>query len=539
VSDANTQIPKDGLKGLVENWRYDFRAGLIVFLIALPLCLGIAIASGFPPIAGITTAIIGGIVVGPFMGSRLSIKGPAAGLISIAIASVLELGNGDLWLGYRYTLAVIVISGIIQFVFALSRLGRFVDFFPTSAVHGMLAAIGIIIISKQIPILLGVIPDKQSPLGLLIETPSMLAETNPVIGLIGFSSLAILFLWPLLPFRWAKKIPSPILVLLVAVPMGLYFDIGTTQSYEFLKESFKLGEEFLVSVPGNIVDGIVFPDFGSLFTLTSLKYIMMFSLVGSLESLLTVRAIDGLDPYLRKSDKNRDLLVLGAGNTISGFLGGLPMIAEVVRSSANVDNGARTRWSNFYHGVLLLLAVGLFPNFIHQIPLAALAALLIHTGFRLASPKLFKKTLSIGKEQLGIFLITIFFTLVQDLLVGIAAGICAKIVIHLINGLRPKDFFTSDFRVQKSGEKMVIMSGKYAVFSNFLIFRSKLDELQDGLNILIDVSEAALIDHTFMDQMMLFKRNYERRGGIVEIEGLEKMRGVSNHPLATHKSIKS
>jgi len=267
------------------------------------------------------------------MGSRLSIKGPAAGLISIAFAAVAELGRGDAAAGYRYALAVVAITGLVQVGFAILKLGRYVDFFPTSAVHGMLAAIGIIIIAKQLPVLLGATPEGKTPIALLLELPQLVRRADTHDAIVGLSSLALLFGYAWLPLKKFKAaVPPQLIVLVLGVGLGSYF---------------VLDPKFLVHLPESFAAGFVLPDFGLVGSAVTWKYVLMFALVGSLESLLTVKAVDGLDPYRRKSDANRDLLAVGLGNSVSGLLGGLPMIAEVVRSSANVSNGAQTRWANF------------------------------------------------------------------------------------------------------------------------------------------------------------------------------------------------
>ncbi len=531
-------LPKDGIAGLKQNWKSDLLSGFLVFLIALPLCLGIAMASGFPPIAGIFTAIIGGLIVSPMMGSRLSIKGPAAGLIAIAVAAVADLGQGDAMLGYKLALAVVVITGFVQIAFALLRLGRFVDFFPTAAVHGMLAAIGIIIIAKQFPVMLGVKSEASNPLLMLAEIPSMLANLNPEVAIIGGLSLLILFGLPLVKIGWVKKIPAPMVVLFMAIPIGFAFDLSHEHQYLFLDHHFSLGPRFLVTLPDNISDGISFPDFSQIFTGTSIKYIIMFALVGSLESLLTVKAVDGLDPYHRKSDPNRDLLAVGVGNTLSGLIGGLPMIAEVVRSSANVNNGAKTRWANFFHGALLLFFVALVPNMIHQIPLAALAAMLVYTGTRLASPKLFKETYQVGKEQIAVFVITVVVTLAEDLLVGIAAGIVLELLIYLFSGAKLSSLFKLKIDATELQEEITIKPCESATFANYLGFKKCLDNIPLGKKVTIDLSGMRLIDHTCMEQLHHFEHHYPRTGGSVHIHGLEALRASSSHPLAGRRALK-
>jgi MFS superfamily sulfate permease-like transporter len=533
-------IPSTGLAGLKENWKADLTSGFLVFLIALPLCLGISMASGFPPVAGIFTAIIGGLLVSFLGGSQLTIKGPAAGLIVIAIGAVTELGQGDAMLGYRLTLAVIVIAGIIQIVFGWIKSGVLADFFPSAAVHGMLAAIGIIIIAKQLFTLIGAKATGQETLELLAEIPQAFGEMNPDIAIIGFVSLAIMFLFPLFKNKYLKMLPAPLIVILVAIPLGIYFDLEHEHKYLFLDgHEYTIGPKFLVTLPDNLLNAITFPDFSQILSGTSIKYIIMFALVGSLESLLSTKAIDGLDPYKRKSNMNKDLVGVGIGNTLAGFIGGLPMISEIVRSSSNINNGGKTMWSNFFHGLFLLVFVAFFPNLIHQIPLAALAAMLIYTGFRLASPKEFYKTYRIGKEQLAIFLVTIIVTLATDLLIGIGVGIATKFILHIVNGLPLKYMFKPLFTVQVKDDVYTVDVFHSAVFSNYIKLKKSLDALPRKKTIKIDFTNANLVDHTVMENLHHYQHDYEHEGGKFTLCGLDHLRKSSEHDLASRKLKKT
>jgi MFS superfamily sulfate permease-like transporter len=535
-SNTYAAVPKNGFAGLRENWKHDMISGFLVFLIALPLCLGISMASGFPPVAGIFSAIIGGVLVSFFGGSNLTIKGPAAGLIVIALGAVEELGHGDAMLGYKLTLAVIVIAGLLQILFGVLKSGVLGDFFPSAAVHGMMAAIGIIIIAKQVHVLLGVKPEAKESLELIAEIPHSFAKLNPEIAIIGLISLLVLFILPLFKNKYVKMVPAPLLVLLIAVPLGRYFDLEHEHTYLFLdNHEYSIGPKFLVTLPDNLLSAVTFPDFSALLTFTSFKYVIMFALVGSLESLLSSKAIDSIDPFKRKSDLNRDLIGIGVGNTLSGLIGGLPMISEIVRSSANINNGGRTWWSNVFHGLFLLIFVAFFPSLIHQIPLTALAAMLIFTGYRLASPKEFHKTYKIGTEQLVIFLITIIVTLSTDLLLGIAAGIITKLIFHFKNGLPAKYMFKPLFTVTANEDKYTVDVFHSAVFSNFIKLKKSLDSLPRNKVIIIDFSNTKLVDHTVMENLQHYKHDYEKDGGQFLITGLESHKPFSKHELSARK----
>lgn len=525
------------IKGFREGLLPNMVSGFIVFLIALPLCLGIAMASGFPPFGGLITAIIGGLVVTFFAGSELTIKGPAAGLIAIAIACVEALGKGNMQQGYQLTLAVIVVASLIQLVFGLLKAGVLSDFFPSASVHGMMAAIGIIIISKQIHPLIGVKPSAKEPFGLLAEIPHSIAIHNPEIAIIGLSSLAILILFSFIKHPFFKKIPAQLVVLIWAIPLGHFFDLEQEHSYFFspAQSSYSIGPKFLVSLPDNFLKGITFPDFSQILSLTSLQFILMFALVGSLESLLTVKAIDLIDPEKRKADGNKDLLAVGIGNTICGFLGGLPMIAEVVRSSANVNNGAKNRWANWFHGLFLLIFLVFLPWLIIQIPLSALAAMLVFTGYKLASPHHFISTLKIGRDQLIIFVVTIMVTLATDLLLGIGAGILVKIFMHLASGASFKTLFKADIHIESYDNVHTIYIKKAAVFSNFMNFSKVLASLPPAEKVIIDFSQAHLVDHSFIAQIVNLRKDWKAQNKVMEFTAWEKLVPVSDHPMASRK----
>jgi len=540
-------VPKTGLPGLVENWRSDLLSGFLVFLIALPLCLGIAMASGFPPMAGIITAIIGGLIVSRISGSYVTINGPAAGLIVVILDAVQSLGHGDAMAGYRYTLAAIVVASILQILLGIFKAGKLSAFFPTSVVHGMLAAIGIIIMAKQIHVLLGVKPQAKSLLGTIAEVPHSLMEMNPEVSSIGLIGLGLLIVWSLLKNKTLKMIPAPILVVILGLAMGQFFDLDHEHKYLFLPDTeflphheYTIGPAFLVSVPEHFMAGFYFPDFSAIATPEFAIAVITIWLVGSLESLLSAAAVDKLDPYKRNSNLNRDLTAVGTGNLLAGLLGGLPMIAEIVRSSANINNGAKTAWANFFHGLFLLIFVALFPRLIHEIPLSSLAALLVFTGFRLASPKEFAKTLQVGLDHFAVFVVTIIGVLATDLLIGVAIGIVAELLIHLLRGLKWHNVFSLAYHVNQTDQDTyhITVSGA-AVFSNFISLKSLLADFPKRKKVYFDLSDTDLIDHTVMEFIHHFAEDYKHAGGFCEIVGLHNHERFSDHHLAARRKSNS
>ncbi len=540
---ALNTIPQTGLAGLAENWRSDVLSGFLVFLIALPLCLGIAMASGFPPMSGIITAIIGGLVVSRISGSYVTINGPAAGLIVVIVDAVQSLGDGDAMAGYRYTLAAIVMASVLQVLLGVFKAGKLSAFFPSSVVHGMLAAIGIIIMAKQTHTLLGVKPEASSLLGTIAEIPHSMVEMNPEVTLIGLLGLALLIAWSLIRHPGLKMIPAPLLVVMLGLALGQYFDLDHIHQYLFLPDAeilphheFTVGPAFLVAVPEHFMAGFYFPDFSKIGHAEFWMAVVTIWLVGSLESLLSAAAVDKLDPYKRDSNLNRDLAAVGVGNLLAGMLGGLPMIAEIVRSSANISNGAKTGWANFFHGAFLFIFVALFPKLIHEIPLSSLAALLVFTGFRLASPKEFAKTLAVGWDHFAVFVLTIIGVLATDLLIGVALGILAELLIHLSRGLRLNQVFCMAYHVlQTEPEVYHIQVSGSAVFSNFISLKSLLADFPKQKQVFFDLSAVSLIDHTVMEFIHHFTQDYNLAGGFCEIVGLEDHESFSGHHLAARR----
>lgn len=513
-----------GASGFKAHLKKDALSGFFVFLLALPLSLGIAKASGFPPAMGVLTAMIGGLFVSFFNVAEMTIKGPAAGLITICAASIAELG-------WEATSGVIVVMALLQFLIGAFKLGSLSDFFPHSVVHGMLAAIGIIIIAKQIPVLLGDEPSLyagEGPVELLLDIPRFISHAHWHIGIVGLLSLLILVLQPRLPWKALRSVPGPMVVLLIAVPLSLYWHFSESEpSYSLVH----IGDFW-----GNLG---LHADFTAIGTFAFWKYVVMFLFVNSLESLLTVKAVDGLDPQGRKANPSADLTGLAAGNALSGLLGGLPMISEVVRSSANVGFGARTKWSNFFHGLFLLIAMLLVIPWIELIPNAALSAMLIYAGFRLASPNEFKGVYAIGKDQLTIFLVTIAVTLLEDLLLGVAAGILVKLAFHLARGVRFKELFKTQATVWREGAVAHVKLGRVAVFTTILGHQKIFQSIPLTSKVVLHLDALYFMDHSFFEVLQRWEMEVNRAGGQFTWSGSEGLTLLSDHPKAARKRMAS
>ena len=543
TSANRNDVPRGRLPEAMKYFKQDLVSGFLVFLIALPLCLAISVTSGYPPIAGIFTAIIGSIVTTFISNSELTIKGPAAGLIVIALGCINEFGGVGNPEAYRAALAVGVASAVLQIVFGMFRAGILGEFFPSSAVHGMLAAIGMIIIIKQIPDALGVIGAKGDPLTMIQHIPQYFLEANPAIAAIGIVSLLIMFAWPTIGRKLGplKLIPGPMVVLLVAVPMGMGFDLLHKHSYYLQGHEYQLSEQYLVDMQGQMFgmfDEITYPNLSVLAQLKAWKWVLMFFIIGSLESLLSAKAVDLLDPWKRKTDMDRDMIAVGAGNLCASLVGGLPMISEIVRSKANIDNGARTRFADMWHGIFLLLCVAMIPTVLHMIPLAALAAMLVYTGFRLAHPTEFVHVYHIGKEQLAIFVTTLVVVLATDLLIGVAAGIVLKMVIHAANGVPLKSLFKPYLEIEDVDDNTsMIIARQSAVFSNWIPFRRQIEDigLVQRRNLIIDVSDTRLVDHSVMGKLEEMSRDFEQEGLSFEVRGLETLQPLADSAQSARK----
>jgi MFS superfamily sulfate permease-like transporter len=382
----------------------------------------------------------------------------------------------------------------------------------------MLAAIGIIIISKQTHILFNLAPVNElgkalsEPLDLILAIPHSIMNADPAVAMIGVLSMLTVVIWPKININWLRKIPSPLVVLTVSIVLAKLMHLDKKYLVHF-------DQDFIHTIAWNErFDGIqhigVF-----------VKYVLMFAVVGSLESLLTVKAMDVMDPYQRKSNANKDLMAVGFGNILSSIVGGLPMISEVARSSANIHNGAKTRFANFFHGLFMLIFLFFDLRFSDLIPNAALAALLIGVGLKLASPKEFGRMAKIGFEQLLGFTVTIIVTLLTDLLIGIAAGITVKLIVQGLLGAPMARMFSAKIIKNKNHWDVV----GAAVFSNWLGIRKQLEQYTRSSELNLDFSRCNLVDHTVMDNLLHLQMEFDQAGGRLNLIGLDSMKSANKN----------
>ena len=503
--------------------KHDLPAGLSVFFVALPLCLGIALASGAPVYAGILSGIIGGIVVSLISGSQLGVSGPAAGLTTIVSTAILSSGD------YRVFLLSIVIAGLFQLLLGIFKLGSIANYFPSSVIKGMLAAIGIMLIAKQIPVALGYDQANFWSSGFLnfFSTRNFSGNLNDLnlhttrgAILISIISIIVLIVFQQ-PF--AKKmriIPSALLVVIIAVIINIFFTKAASV--------YSLKQTQLVNIPSNIFYNISFPDFSKLFSHVFIwKNGFVIGLLASLETLLCVEAIDKLDKHNRVTPVNRELIAQGIGNMLCGLSGAIPMTAVIVRGSANVDAGARTRFSAFMHGVFLLLSVLLIPFLLNKIPYAVLAAILLITGYNLTKPKLYQNMWSLGLKQFVPFILTIIVILSTDLLIGVSAGLFISVYYIIRNN------FKAEYKIQQVRKNetdiFYIKLNTNVTFLNKVKLKMALDKIPEYSILTIDGAECNFIDYDILEIISEFENKAHDRHIEVHLMGIEKVNITAVH----------
>jgi carbonic anhydrase len=516
--------------------------GLVVSLVALPLGLGLALASGAPPMAGIIAAVVGAIVLFFLGGSYVVISGPGNGLVVITLFAITTLGAGNALLGYQLTLAAIVVSGAILLLLGLFRFGALAEFFPASAIKGMLAAIGLIILSRQIHVLIGINkPTGDNAPELLLEIFSSIElaladKSSYPAAMLGLVSLFLLFIIPSKGISWLSKIPAPMWV--ISIGMG----------YSYLSQNFPavfpaFADDHLVSLPENLSNSIVFPNFSQIATGTFISIAFSLAFIAAIESLLSIKAVDKLDPLHRRSNVNKDLRALGLATIISGMLGGLNVVAVIARSSVNVNNGATERWSNLFHGIFLGLFFLLFSTQLQNIPLSVLAAILVYTGFKLTAPSQFRAMAEVGWEELLLFILTYMATLFTNLITGIALGMLATLLFQLISMGKGTVFFRNLFRpntllYEEESHKYHLSVRSFATFLNFLRIKNHLDTLSTQSEVIVDFSLTTYVDYSVLEHLHQYKNNFQNGGGHLEIIGLDDLGRSSSHPMANRRPRK-
>ncbi|GLI95649.1 SulP family inorganic anion transporter [Methylocystis echinoides] len=480
---------------------HDIPAGVVVFLVALPLCLGIAVASGAPPFSGVIAGIVGGLVVSVVSGSQLSVSGPAAGLTVIVAAAVEKFGLGG-------AVLAVALSGLFQIGMGYARAGVIGAYFPSAVIKGMLAAIGLILIVKQLPHAIGYDADADRDLSFLEDGAnatfsfvwSSLNSISPGSTIVALVSLAILLLWDTDRIRGNRilaLVPGP----LVAVLFGILFNLAAQAVAPF----FAISPQHLVTLPPisgplEFAGQIHLPDFRLLTDYHICVTAATLALVGSLETLLSLEAVDKLDPLKRTAPTNQELKAQGVGNLLSGIMGGLPITAVIVRSSANINAGAHTKVACIVHGVLLLLSVMFLASVLNMIPLACLAAVLLLTGYKLAKPRLVAEQFEKGFEQFAPFAVTIAAILLTDLLKGMAIGMAVGLFFVL------RTNYHSAFTLTRDGNHYLLRLQKDVSFLNKAPLRTILEEIEGDSFVVIDGTRATFIDRDIMETLEDFMK---------------------------------
>ncbi|AXG71129.1 bicarbonate transporter BicA [Kordia sp. SMS9] len=538
------KTPKSGFQGLIENWQSDLIAAISVSLIALPLSLGIALAAGAPAMAGIFSAIVGGVVTTFYRGGHISVNGPAKGVIGVILLGIALMDDGS-GQAFNYVLAAVVVSGALQMLLGILKLGRLADIFHSSVIHGILAAIGIIIFAKQIHVAMGTHSDSPSIIQNLIDAVIFLPQANPFVLIIALTGLLLLLFHSKISNRIFHLLPTPMWVIALSIPFVYAFNFFDEQTLSFIGKTYEVGPDLLLDIPDTIMDSIMHPNFGKIHTIEFWTTVFSILIISSIESLAIAKAVDKIDPYKRKTDLNKDLTGIGLSTVVAGFIGGLPIIAVIIRSTVNIHNGAKTKWSNLYQGILLLIFIVLLSPIMRQVPLCAFAILLVYTGFKLASPSVFKQMYSQGTEQLVFFMGTMILTLYTNLLIGLLGGLVLALITHMLLARLPiPQFFKM---VYTSRTKLIqLPDGSFDLkirgIANFLGI-IKVDKLvaqiPSGANVNIDLSETRLVGITYMDYLVEYLKAQRATGAEVFITGLDSHVSSSTHNRALKISLTS
>ncbi len=531
---------KNNIKQFFSDLPKNIFSGFVVSLIALPLGLGLAMASDAPAISGVITAIIGGVLVSIIGGSYVTITGPGNGLVGVLLVAITALGINDAY-------AAIICSGALLIVLGFLRLGKLADFFPSSAIQGMLAAIGLIILGKQFHIMLAHKINRPETMDYLLAIPYTINDaihyrSSGLIyaASIGVLSFMIMVFYPKIRNKYLQLIPAPMWIVILSIGFSYYFEFVA-------HEANPIDANYMLSgIPdiNQIISQLPSISFSKIGQSSFWSSVLALTLIASIESLLSIKAVDKLDPEKRRSNVNKDLKALGLATVGSGFLGGLNVVTVIARSSVNVNNGASNRSANFFHALFLIIFIGLFSTQLTRIPLPALMAILVFTGYKLASPDIVKKIFSIGREQLVIFFVTLIVTLKVGLITGIASGVFVTFIIHVFinksfslfarNLLKPNVLM---YREDESAGNYYVSVKHFCSFLNFYKLKQKLDAIAEDNEVIVDFSLCEFVDHTVMENLHNYQELFAKRGGNFEVVGLDMHGTDSKHPFALRRVL--
>lgn len=531
---------KNNIKDFFKTLPKNIFSGFVVSLIALPLGLGLAMASDAPPISGVIAAIVGGIVVSILGGSHVTIAGPGNGLVGVLLIAITTLGLESAYVA-------IICSGVLLLLLGFFRMGALADFFPSSAIQGMLAAIGLIILGKQFHIMLAHKIKREDTIDYLIEIPYTINDALHYgnKGLIyaaiaGVISLAIMLFYSKVRNKYLQLIPAPMWIVILSITFSYYFEL-------VLHEANPISKQYMISgIPAiqDIIADLPQPDFGGIWTLSFWGSVLALTLIASIESLLSIKAVDKLDPEKRRSNVNKDLKALGLATVGSGFLGGLNVVTVIARSSVNVNNGASNRSSNFFHAFFLLVFIVFFSTQLTRIPLPALMAILVYTGYKLAAPNVITKMFSIGKEQLIIFFVTLIVTLKIGLITGILAGVLTTLIIHIIINKSAGLFFRNVLKPnvlmfkEPDGKNNFYLSVKhFCNFLNYFRLKQHLDAVPEDQDVIVDFSMCEFVDDTVLENIHSYQELFAKRGRHFDVIGLDMHDTDSKHPFASRRLL--
>jgi carbonic anhydrase len=513
-------------KSVFGNLKQDFPASIVVFLVAVPLCLGIALASGAPFFSGLIAGIVGGIVIGVISNSHLSVSGPAAGLTAIVLASIIQLG------AFETFLVAVVLAGVLQLILGFLKAGSIANYFPGNVIKGMLTAIGIIIILKQIPHAFGYDKDAEGNLSFfdmdgnntftaLLEP---LSKIHLGVTIITAVALTILILWEKPFMKKMRVVPGALVAVIVSVLLNTLFQTAFP--------TLAVAADHLVQVPvansvSEFLGFFTFPDFSKAMNADVIMVAITLAAVASIETLLCIEAVDKMDPQRRITSQNRELKAQGIGNIVSGLLGGLPVTSVIVRSTANVNAGAKTKMSTILHGTLILVCAALIPFLLNKIPLGALAAILLVTGYKLAKISIFKQMFANGKYQWAPFMVTVIAIVFTDLLTGVGMGLVASIFAILLGNLKNSYYFHK--KKHHEGEVIHIYLSEEVSFLNKASIKLTLDKLPENSDVIIDANKSNYIDFDVLELIREFKDIKAPQKGInCVLTGFKEKYGITN-----------